>query len=145
MNSYLLFTLAKRRFAVPLESVERVVHMVEITPLPDARDPIRGVVNVQGEAVPVVDLRALCAIEAVAPAPEHHLILVAAPGGTAALYADAAGEIATLSKERTVALDGLIPGRVPAEGIASAAGELIFIVDPKRIAAPVRSSGEACS
>ena len=37
--------------------VERIVHVVEITPLPKAPEVVIGVVNVQGRIIPVVDIR----------------------------------------------------------------------------------------
>ena len=51
------FTLDDRKFALPLPQVERIVHVVEITPLPKAPDVVIGVVNVQGRIIPVVDIR----------------------------------------------------------------------------------------
>lgn len=53
----LLFDLDERRYAVNLFSVERVVFIVDITPLPSAPDIVLGVVNVGGEIIPVYDLR----------------------------------------------------------------------------------------
>ncbi len=51
------FTLDNCKFALPLPQVERIVHVVEITPLPKAPDVVIGVVNVQGRIIPVVDIR----------------------------------------------------------------------------------------
>jgi len=42
------FTLDNCKFALPLPQVERIVNVVEITPLPKAPDVVIGVVNVQG-------------------------------------------------------------------------------------------------
>ncbi len=51
------FTLDNCKFALPLPQVERIVHVVEITPLPKAPEAVIGVVNVQGRIIPVVDIR----------------------------------------------------------------------------------------
>lgn len=51
------FTLDDKRFALPLFQVERIVNVVEITPLPKAPEIVIGVVNMQGRIVPVVDIR----------------------------------------------------------------------------------------
>ncbi|WP_037495799.1 chemotaxis protein CheW [Solirubrobacter soli] len=45
-----------QRWALPLASVERVVGMVAIAPLPASPAGVRGAVNVAGEIVPVLDL-----------------------------------------------------------------------------------------
>ena len=52
-----VFALDEQRFAVPLQSVERVVRAVEVTPLPEAPEFVLGVINVQGRVVPVYDVR----------------------------------------------------------------------------------------
>lgn len=51
------FTLDNCKFALPLPQVERIVNVVEITPLPKAPEAVIGVVNVQGRIIPVVDIR----------------------------------------------------------------------------------------
>jgi purine-binding chemotaxis protein CheW len=56
-EAFLVFSVAEQRFALPVEGIERVVAAAETTPLPDAPSFVLGVVNVGGEAAPVVDLR----------------------------------------------------------------------------------------
>lgn len=50
------FTVAGHRFAIELEQVRRVLPALAITPLPGAPAVIRGVVNGQGQPLPVADL-----------------------------------------------------------------------------------------
>lgn len=52
-----VFLLDERRFALRLASVERVLSIVEITPLPKAPETVLGVVDVQGTIIPVFDTR----------------------------------------------------------------------------------------
>lgn len=55
---YVLFTLAARRFALPLEVVERSVRIVDITPLPNTLPGIvLGVIDVAGRVIPVINVR----------------------------------------------------------------------------------------
>jgi purine-binding chemotaxis protein CheW len=42
-----------------LSAVERVIRSVEITPLPKAPAIVSGVINMQGEIIPVIDIRRL--------------------------------------------------------------------------------------
>ena len=51
------FQVDGHRYAVDLQSVRRVLPMVEVSPLPDGPTIALGVVNVHGEIIPVVDLR----------------------------------------------------------------------------------------
>ena len=53
----MVFTLDRQRYALPLSVVERVVRMIEITPVPHTPDIVLGVINAQGRVIPVVDIR----------------------------------------------------------------------------------------
>ena len=57
IEQYVVFVLGERRFCLRLNTVERVVHVAEIPPLPKAPDIVMAVLNVGGELIPVVDIR----------------------------------------------------------------------------------------
>jgi purine-binding chemotaxis protein CheW len=50
-------TLDEQRYALHLTAVERIVRAVAVTPLPHAPASVLGVVDVQGQALPVFSLR----------------------------------------------------------------------------------------
>lgn len=54
---YLTFTLERELFALDIGSVREVLEVVNITRVPRTPDFIRGVINLRGRAVPVVDLK----------------------------------------------------------------------------------------
>jgi len=56
-NQYLTFTLEREFFALDIASVREVLELVNITRVPRTPDYIRGVINLRGRAVPVVDLK----------------------------------------------------------------------------------------
>ncbi|MBI4534194.1 MAG: purine-binding chemotaxis protein CheW [Candidatus Melainabacteria bacterium] len=51
------FSLDQQRFAIQLAVVQRVVQAVEITPLPKAPSVVMGIINVQGQVIPVLNIR----------------------------------------------------------------------------------------
>jgi purine-binding chemotaxis protein CheW len=57
LTSYITFKLGDELFAIDVARVREVLDLSEITRVPTAPDYMRGVVNVRGSAVPVVDLR----------------------------------------------------------------------------------------
>jgi purine-binding chemotaxis protein CheW len=57
MKRVVVFTLDAQSYGLPLEQVERVVRAVEIVPLFPAPACVEGLIIVQGEAVPVLNLR----------------------------------------------------------------------------------------
>lgn len=56
INSYLVFTVNGRYFALPTCFVVRVTAAAELLVVPDAPSSMLGVVNLGGEPVPVMDL-----------------------------------------------------------------------------------------
>jgi chemotaxis signal transduction protein len=74
----LVVTLAERGFAVPVGAVERILRMAALTPLPDARPGIVGVLNVRGAILPVVDPRPRLGLPTPAFHPDQHLVVLAA-------------------------------------------------------------------
>ncbi len=54
---WVLMTVDGQCYALPLMAVDRVLRMVEVTPLPGAPDVVEGVIDIQGEVVPVVSIR----------------------------------------------------------------------------------------
>lgn len=56
-NQYLTFVLENELFALNIGSVREVLELTTITKVPRTPEFIRGVINLRGRAVPVVDLR----------------------------------------------------------------------------------------
>lgn len=54
---YITFKLGDELFAINVAQVREVLELPQITRVPTAPDYMRGVVNVRGKAIPVVDLR----------------------------------------------------------------------------------------
>ena len=54
---YITFKLGDELFAINVAQVREVLELPQITKVPTAPEYMRGVVNVRGKAVPVVDLR----------------------------------------------------------------------------------------
>jgi purine-binding chemotaxis protein CheW len=58
-NQYLTFSLAEEDFAIEIEKVREVLDYTTITKIPRTPTFLRGVINLRGSVVPVIDLR-LC-------------------------------------------------------------------------------------
>ena len=57
IGQYITFKLGNELFAINVAQVREVLEVSTITQVPTAPDYMRGVVNVRGKAIPVVDLR----------------------------------------------------------------------------------------
>lgn len=56
-GKYLTFLLAGEEYGVPVLKVREIMRMLEVTPVPQAPPHVRGVINLRGKVIPVVDLR----------------------------------------------------------------------------------------
>ena len=56
-GKYLTFILGGGAFGIPILKVREIIRLVEITPIPRMPDYVRGVINLRGKIVPVIDLR----------------------------------------------------------------------------------------
>ncbi len=57
-NKYLTFRLSGEDYAVELRYVTEIVVVQEITPVPDMPAFVKGIINMRGAVVPVMDVRA---------------------------------------------------------------------------------------
>lgn len=57
MNSYLSFKLGDEFFAVHVSKVLNILEMMPITSVPKSHDSIKGVINLRGSVLAVVDIR----------------------------------------------------------------------------------------
>jgi purine-binding chemotaxis protein CheW len=56
-GKYLVFHLGREEFGVAVLQVREIMGLQEITEVPQTPDYVRGVINLRGKVVPVVDLR----------------------------------------------------------------------------------------
>ena len=74
--SYITFRLGEELFALDVAHVREVLDLTPVTKLPLAPAHLRGVVNVRGTAIPVVDLRSKFGLPRVADTVNSRIIVV---------------------------------------------------------------------
>ena len=56
-NQYVIFKLENEFYGINISHVQTIEKMLEITRVPKTQSYIKGVINLRGEIVPVIDLR----------------------------------------------------------------------------------------
>ena len=56
-GKYLTFTLAGEEYGISILKVKEIIGMMPITSVPRTPDFVKGVINLRGKVIPVVDLR----------------------------------------------------------------------------------------
>ena len=64
-GKYLTFRLGAEEFGVRVDKVREIMGVQEITAVPQTPDYLKGVINLRGKVIPVVDLRLKFGLEAV--------------------------------------------------------------------------------
>ena len=128
----LVFGVADARYGIALESVDRAVALVEITPLPKAPAIVRGVVNFQGRIVPVVDLRIRFGLPAREPRLTDRLLLARTAHRAVALMVDDVEGVVECADERISAAQAVVPGVEHIAGVVDLGDGLVLIHDLER-------------
>ena len=76
ISSYITFKLGDELFAIDVARVREVLDLSEITRVPTAPPYMRGVVNVRGSAVPVVDLRLKFGLPSTADTVDTRIVVI---------------------------------------------------------------------
>ncbi|MEE9910631.1 MAG: chemotaxis protein CheW [Deltaproteobacteria bacterium] len=56
-GKYLTFSLAGEEYGIGILKVKEIIGLMPITPVPKTPEHIKGVINLRGKVIPVVDLR----------------------------------------------------------------------------------------
>jgi len=57
VGKYLTFALGDEEYGVPVLKVREIIKMMDITSVPQVPRHVKGVINLRGKVIPVVDLR----------------------------------------------------------------------------------------
>ena len=63
-GKYLTFKLAVEEYGLEILKVQEIIKMMDITRVPRTPDFVRGVINLRGKVIPVIDLRLKFGMEA---------------------------------------------------------------------------------
>ncbi|MBV8782282.1 MAG: chemotaxis protein CheW [Phycisphaerae bacterium] len=129
LTHMVVFLLDEGRFAFPLEVVERIVRVVEVTPLPQAPNGVVGVINIQGRVIPVLDLRCRFGLPPREVEVSDQLLIAHASKRDIALLVDGA-DVVALDTEHTVDAQRILPGLEYTSSIVKHNGHLILLCDP---------------
>ena len=56
-GKYLTFCLGKEQYGVPILKVQEIIGMMPVTCIPRTPEYVRGVINLRGKVIPIIDLR----------------------------------------------------------------------------------------
>lgn len=102
------FEIGEQEFCIDIGTVREIRGWTLATPLPQAPDYIRGIINLRGSIMPVIDLRARLGLGVTDPTSRHVIVVVQDKGRSAGLLVDGVQE--------TFTVDASLPQNPPALG-----------------------------
>lgn len=81
-GKYLAFYVGPEEFAIPVLSVREIMGLQDITAVPQAPACVRGIINLRGKVIPVVDLRLKLGIPAAEYTSRTCIVVVSVAGET---------------------------------------------------------------
>ena len=124
-----IVALDDRQYALPLSAVERVVRLVEITPLPDAPETVLGVINVQGRIVPALSLRRCLHLPERDLRLSDQLIIACIGQRTVALVADAVLDVVEPPERAVTSAPAILSEIDQVGGVVKLADALVPILN----------------
>jgi purine-binding chemotaxis protein CheW len=124
-----VFALDRQRFALPLALVARVVRAVEVTPLPNAPEIVSGVIDVQGEVIPVLDVRSRLGLPPRAIGLADQLLIAHTQDRSVALLVDQVQGLAESTTDEADSPYQDAPWFDQFKGVARVDGGLVLIQD----------------
>lgn len=124
-----VFSIGGQQYALHLSTVERVLPMVAVSPLPQAPAVAPGVINLHGQPIPVLDLRRRFALPPRDYGLRSHLLVARTRRRTMAVPVDEVMGISEVAAGAVTPPDAVLPGIGHVAGIVALPDGLLFIHD----------------
>jgi purine-binding chemotaxis protein CheW len=87
------FFLSREEYGVDVRLVQEIIRVAEITPVPRAPASIKGVINLRGRIIPVIDLKRKLGLGDVTPDRRARIVVVKLRDRLVGLLVDAASQV----------------------------------------------------
>ena len=102
-GKYLTFSLEKEEYGIGILKVKEIIGMMPVTSVPRTPDFVKGVINLRGKVIPVVDLRLKFAMESIAYTDRTCIIVVEIDSADATvligIVVDAVSEVLNINSD----------------------------------------------
>ena len=133
-GKYLTFFLAAEGYGVEILKVQEIIGMLPVTRVPRTPQFVKGVINLRGKVIPIVDLRAKFGMAAVDGA-ESCMIVVQVQGVQLGVVVDRVSEVSAFT-DAEIADPPSFGSDVDTDyllGIAKGAGRVTLLLDIDRV------------
>ncbi len=132
---YLTFYLGEEVYGIEIEYVTEIIGMQPITKIPEVSSFIKGIINLRGKIIPVIDMRLKFNKEPIEYDDRTCIIVVDTDHMTVGLIVDKVSEVLTIDDDNVVPPPNHKTGikNRYIQGIGKIASDVILLLDCKKL------------
>jgi purine-binding chemotaxis protein CheW len=129
------FNVGAERFAVDILRVQEINRMMELTRVPQSPQGVKGVINLRGRIVPVLDLRTCFHMDETEHSDDSRIIVVEVRGSTLGFIVDAVHEVLRLDPGMVEPAPSVMSNSDAGyiQGVAKVDDSLVILLDLDRL------------
>jgi purine-binding chemotaxis protein CheW len=129
------FSLDREEFGIPIEQVREVIRVGEITRVPQARLHVRGVTNLRGRVLAVVEIRTRMGLPAAEITPRSRVVVVGVHDRILGILVDGVSQVVKVPADTVAPApeEVLSPGTDYITGVARWNSRLIMLLDLEKV------------
>jgi purine-binding chemotaxis protein CheW len=142
-NSELIaFRLGGQEFCVDIMSVRDIRGWTPTTPLPHSPEYVKGVINLRGSVLPVIDLAARLGFRSTEPTARHVIIVTQVGNQSVGLLVDAVSDILTITSDTIQPTPDVASelARAFMKGVLAIEGRMISLIGLDSVLAATREA-----
>lgn len=134
-RGYLTFAIDGEGFGINLVNVIEIIGVQPVTHLPYVPDYIKGIINLRGRVIPVIDMRLKFHKESVPYTDRTCVVVVEVGELSVGLIVDYVSEVLSIQEEQIVAPPQQASGRQAQyiSGIGQVNGEVVLLLDCEKL------------
>lgn len=131
LRQLISFMVGSEEYGMELLSVKEVIRAPTVTRLPRAPSFVKGIINLRGDVIPVVDLRDKFGLEATADTAATRVIVVDVEGRLVGMVVDSASQVVRIPADQ-IEPPPPVAGGLPSEiikGVGKIDGRLVILLN----------------
>lgn len=138
-NTYLTFSIADESYALHVAHVIEIVRLQRIFAVPDVESHIRGVINLRGKVIPLLDVRARFGLPHAEYTDRTVVVVIQVGDAPTGLVVDGVFDVSEIPPRHVEPAPSAMRGSGPAlvTGMGNRDDRVSFIIDVPTLVAPI--------
>lgn len=135
LMQFVVFSLGDEEFGVDIEQVSEIVRIGKFAPIPDSPEFIRGLTNVRGTIIAVIDLKKRFSLEAQEGAEGKHIIITREQKNILGILVDEVTEVLRVAQKEIRPAPGVtsVIHKRYMSGVITVGERMIILLDLKSV------------